>query len=1329
MKLTACYMVKNEARNLPRSLASIRGAWDELIVVDTGSTDATKEIAASFGAHVLDVPWCDDFSAPRNAALEQARGDWILFLDADESFEKSKDLRAQLDGLMQESVDAWLLPLKNVEEGSAGAAAGNVQYLLRLFRNRADLRYRGRIHENIVRRDAELVWKYAPQKLLLLHTGYASHISREKAERNIRILLQEAKREGDAVTYSAYLADAYHGLGEYERAKYYAMLAIDNGVVTIGNRTGLYHLVQECMRHLGYPLEEQLAWAQKTKKQFQNHPDSLAECGIVLSSMGRLAEAKENLSAALQHYEAKDYDRGYGSFFFDGIAEQIADRLKTIAVIEKDEAEAAHWEAQAMRYKKRQRGECESVWISACYIVRDEAEELRRSLESVAGEVDDIVLVLTGKDSAAAEVGQSFGARCQTFDWCDDFSAARNAAIEAARGDWIVFLDADEYLSEKTRGNLRSIIEREAEKGTQQLLFPIRNIEAGTGETLLVSCATRAFARKEGRAYVGRIHEEIRDDAKGTPRLVEPMRRIADTELMLIHTGYSAARSKEKAERNLRILLKELVTAAYPESLYMYLAEAYDGIGDAEHAIYYAKRDLATGGHKGVAYASRSHRILLRLYAESRQYEARMKVAEQAVHDFPDLPDFHAEYAECLADALDYEAALMESERAAKLAAAYHGVEPSMLDPAALSVMERRRAVWQAIRVRAAEMKLFACLIVRDAGKDFAIWAENAKAYADALIVVDTGSKDGTRERAVEAGARVITLVWQGDFAVARNTALAAAKEAGADWVTVLDADETFFDPSKVRLFAARTDLSMETIDAVQLPILHVDEDDGGREIKRQPYIRLLRMGRGLFYEGRVHEQLRKAGGEPALWTEGRHLPIRHTGYSTGRIREKVRRNLALLLQEIEEGGKKPYHDRYLADCYYGLGDYEKALAHARAARRSPVHSIGAESDLFRLMLDAMRELSAPRAEQAALAREAVAAFPLLPDFYGRLGILLAPSAPKEALPLLQKAIALAEKGTDGKEASQFADEAAETHAALAACRFACGAREAAEREALMAISLDGHEAQALDVLCALHADLGAGELAALLVSILGEGDAVRPYLLRFAESYGHIALYRQLSKDWQTECEIGAFYDKAKEEEAASLLAKLAPEAAQRIREAPAVLLMLERQETPEAAHLALRLAALMPPAMQALWQAYRGADLPHGAWAEGWNLFAPAFVRWGSDAQVVRVLPLASALGDAEKAAFFHQLVMGRRFAAAVSSAGLVPADSPAANGKFWYDLGRAFFAMDERKTARECWERAISLDPAHGGARAYLVWTAQDDGKRRDANEDHGLLHRKK
>lgn len=1314
MKLTACYMVKNEASNLPRSLASIRGAWDELIVVDTGSEDATRAIAASFGAQVLDVPWCDDFSAPRNAAVDAAQGDWILFLDADEYFESDGSLRERIEGLVTSSEkDAWLILRKNMSDMDGTSCS--MDYAVRLVRNMPAIRYEGRIHEHITRAGGALSIGYAPKDLALVHTGYRREVVRGKMERNLRLLQEAVKEEGEELPYACYLADCHYGLGQYEKAIRYARMAIEGGVVIWGDASALYHLVLESMRHLQYPPEEQLAWARHTAERFPGLPDHLADCGIILSSMGRLAEARAFLEEALAHYDRADYSLQDGSFFQDGIASRIAERLERIALVRQERAAARKWHERTVFYAARQKGGERTVRITACYIVGDEAEELQKSLESIVGEVDEILVVHTGRGCTVPNVARSFHAAVYPFAWCDDFSAARNAALENATGEWILFLDADEYLSETTRGHLRAAIAREAAAGTQQLLFPIRNIEAGTGETLLVSCATRAFARKEGRAYVGRIHEEIRDDAKGTPRLVEPMRRIAETELMLIHTGYSAARSKEKAERNLQILLKELVTAAYPESLYMYLAEAYDGIGDAEHAIYYAKRDLATGGHKGVAYASRSHRILLRLYAESRQYEARMKVAEQAVHDFPDLPDFHAEYAECLADALDYETALTESERAAKLAAAYHGIEPSMLDPAALSVMERRRAVWQAIRVRAAEMKLFACLIVRDAGKDFAIWAENAKAYADALIVVDTGSKDGTRERAVEAGARVITLDWQGDFAAARNTALAAAKEAGADWVTVLDADETFFDPSKVRLFAARTDLGMETVDAVQLPILHVDEDDGGREIKRQPYIRLLRMGRGLFYEGRVHEQLRKAGGEPAIWTEGRHLPIRHTGYSTGRIREKVRRNLALLLQEIEEGGKKPYHDRYLADCYYGLGDYEKALAHARAARRSSVHSIGAESDLFRLMLDAMRELSAPRAEQAALAREAVAAFPFLPDFYGRLGILLAPSAPKEALPLLQKAIALAEKGTDGKEASQFADEAAETHAALAACRFACGAREAAEREALMAISLDGHEAQALDVLCALHADLGAGELAALLVSILGEGDAVRPYLLRFAESYGHIALYRQLSKDWQTECEIGAFYDKAKEEEAASLLAKLAPETAQRIREAPAVLLMLERQETPEAAHLALRLAALMPPAMQALWQAYRGADLPHGAWADGWNLFAPAFVRWGSDAQVVRVLSLASALGDAEKAAFFHQLVMGRRFAAAVSSAGLVPADSPAANGKFWYDLGRAFFAMDERKTARECWERAISLDPAHGGARASLVWTAQDDGEK--------------
>ena len=85
--LSACLIVKNEAAHLPRCLASVRELVDEMVVVDTGSTDETPAIATAYGARVLAFAWRDDFSAARNFGLGQARGEWLLVLDADEALE------------------------------------------------------------------------------------------------------------------------------------------------------------------------------------------------------------------------------------------------------------------------------------------------------------------------------------------------------------------------------------------------------------------------------------------------------------------------------------------------------------------------------------------------------------------------------------------------------------------------------------------------------------------------------------------------------------------------------------------------------------------------------------------------------------------------------------------------------------------------------------------------------------------------------------------------------------------------------------------------------------------------------------------------------------------------------------------------------------------------------------------------------------------------------------------------------------------------------------------------------------------------------------------
>jgi tetratricopeptide (TPR) repeat protein len=193
-RLTVCLITRNEERFLGQCLESIRELARQIVVVDTGSTDWTRDIAARFGAEVYAFDWCDDFSAARNAALERATGDWVLFLDADE--ELLPDQREKLLKLLEdESAIAFRLPMID-----KGREEEGVSYVPRLFRNAPGLFHLGRVHEQVfssieVRR---LEWGLENKfgNATLLHHGYTKEMvqSRDKIARNLR-LLQKALEE------------------------------------------------------------------------------------------------------------------------------------------------------------------------------------------------------------------------------------------------------------------------------------------------------------------------------------------------------------------------------------------------------------------------------------------------------------------------------------------------------------------------------------------------------------------------------------------------------------------------------------------------------------------------------------------------------------------------------------------------------------------------------------------------------------------------------------------------------------------------------------------------------------------------------------------------------------------------------------------------------------------------------------------------------------------------------------------------------------------------------------------------------------------------------
>lgn len=188
--LALVMIVRNEARCLARCLASARPWVDQMLVLDTGSTDATREIAAQGGARVLSAPWPDDFSAARNLALSHSTAPWRLVLDADEWIASGGECLAALRTRLPDFIG--LVTVSSEVEGGQGTTQQAPSWLPRVLP--AGVHYEGRIHEQPAG-----VWPRERLPLMIGHDGYLAAAQQAKAGRNERLLrLALAEQPGDA---------------------------------------------------------------------------------------------------------------------------------------------------------------------------------------------------------------------------------------------------------------------------------------------------------------------------------------------------------------------------------------------------------------------------------------------------------------------------------------------------------------------------------------------------------------------------------------------------------------------------------------------------------------------------------------------------------------------------------------------------------------------------------------------------------------------------------------------------------------------------------------------------------------------------------------------------------------------------------------------------------------------------------------------------------------------------------------------------------------------------------------------------------------------------
>jgi glycosyltransferase involved in cell wall biosynthesis len=289
--LTVAMIVKNEAKNIREAVESFRPIADEIVVYDTGSTDGTQDILASLGVRWIQGEWRGDFAWARNRSIEAARCAWVLWMDADdripadqvENFRKLKT--APLDR-------AFGFQVINTQ---GGLPLGGRFMQLRMFPNHPALRFRYKVHEQLLHAVAKLGLHTFWTETTLHHTGYEDpELKQKKALRNLLLLEEDPERVAREPSLAMAIGDSYYILGEYEKgieAYKRAMAMPDCEAI---NRD-IYRELPACIGQ-GYARlgrrEEALAWFDKTIALQPDKHEAYFHKAQCLMEMGRAREAE-----------------------------------------------------------------------------------------------------------------------------------------------------------------------------------------------------------------------------------------------------------------------------------------------------------------------------------------------------------------------------------------------------------------------------------------------------------------------------------------------------------------------------------------------------------------------------------------------------------------------------------------------------------------------------------------------------------------------------------------------------------------------------------------------------------------------------------------------------------------------------------------------------------------------------------------------------------------------------------------------------------------------------------------------------------------------------
>jgi GT2 family glycosyltransferase/tetratricopeptide (TPR) repeat protein/2-polyprenyl-3-methyl-5-hydroxy-6-metoxy-1,4-benzoquinol methylase len=310
--LSLCMIVRDSARTLRPCLESIRPWVDEMVIVDTGSADETPRIVEEFGGRLFHFPWCDDFSAARNESLRHAQGEWLFWMDSDDTIPPAcgRGLRRLVGNKVAPGVLGFVMQVQCPGGGADSDPEFDITVVdhVKVFRNRPDLRFDGRIHEQVLPAIRSAGGEVAWTDLHVVHSGsdQGPPAREKKLKRDLHLLqLELAERPEHPFTLFNLGMTHVHGF-RYADAADFLQRGIARSNAGESHLRKAYALLVYAQMRLG-KRQEALATCRQGRSLYPHDAELRFREGVVLHELGRLDEAKQAYRDVLRNGEERHF--------------------------------------------------------------------------------------------------------------------------------------------------------------------------------------------------------------------------------------------------------------------------------------------------------------------------------------------------------------------------------------------------------------------------------------------------------------------------------------------------------------------------------------------------------------------------------------------------------------------------------------------------------------------------------------------------------------------------------------------------------------------------------------------------------------------------------------------------------------------------------------------------------------------------------------------------------------------------------------------------------------------------------------------------------------